>query len=162
MFLTSKARYGLMIITDIAMQGVNQIVKPKDIAARQDIDLSYVKRICNIYKNSGLLYSFMGANGGYKLIEDIKNLTMLEIILASGESVKMTMCSMKDKDYPCNRKKDKMKCVNHGIWKAFTIYTSHFFKNITLAELLIWLGEENDYKDKILEKIFNKSEFIAT
>lgn len=152
MFLTSKARYGLMIITDIAMQGSGEIVKPRFIAERQDIDLSYVKRICNIYKNSGILNSMRGTNGGYKLIKNPKDLTILEIILASGESMKMTMCSMKGKDYPCLRKEGKMKCVNHGIWKALTIYTSHFFKNITLDELLVWLGEEGDYKDKILEK----------
>ena len=60
MFLTSKARYGLMIITDIAMQDRNVIVKPKDIALRQDIELSYVKRICNLYKNNGILESFLG------------------------------------------------------------------------------------------------------
>jgi Rrf2 family iron-sulfur cluster assembly transcriptional regulator len=157
MFLTSKARYGLMIITDIAMQNRNQIVKPKDIAMRQDIDLSYVKRICNLYKNNGILESFMGINGGYKLIKDRKDLTILEIILASGESIKMTMCSMKDKDYPCNRKQNKMKCVNHGIWKALTIHTSNFFKNITLEELIQWLNEDEDYKDKILEKFLVKA-----
>ncbi len=156
MFLTSKARYGLMIITDIAMQDRNVVVKPKDIALRQDIELSYVKRICNLYKNNGILESFLGSNGGYKLIKEAKDLTILDIILASGESVKMTMCSMKDKDYPCSRKRDKMKCVNHGIWKALTIHTSNFFKNITLAELLVWLSEEGDYKDKILEKFLVK------
>ena len=98
----------------------------------------------------------MGMTGGYKLINEPKDLTILEIILASGESVKMTMCSMKEKDYPCSRKKNNMKCVNHGIWKALTIHTANFFKNITLAELLIWLDEEGDYKDKILDKFLVK------
>ncbi len=133
------------------MQG-GQIVNPAEIAQRQDITISYVKKLCNLYKNNNILDSVRGANGGYKLKND--NFTILDIILASGESIKMTMCSMKDKDYPCSRKKDKLKCVNHGIWKALTTYVSHFFKNITLNELIEWLGQEGDYKDKILDKFF--------
>jgi Rrf2 family protein len=141
-----------MIVTDIAKYGQGGIVKPSEIATRQDIKLEYVKRLCNTTKSSGLLISVRGKNGGYMLAKTPEEILLLDIILASGESVKMTMCSMKTKDYPCNHKVGGAKCINHGIWGALTVYISHFFKNITLAELLKWLDEGQDYRYKILEK----------
>ena len=152
MFLTSKARYILMILTDIAKYGNDGVVSPSDISDRQQIKLEYVKRLCNVIKNAGLLESFRGKGGGYKLLKKPEKTTLLDIILASGESVKMTMCSMKGKDYPCNHKQKGVKCLNHGVWGALTIYISHFFKNILLSELLIWLEEGEDYRQKILDK----------
>ena len=84
MFLTSKARYILMIITDIAKYGKNSIVKPADIATRQDIKLEYVKRLCNIAKRAKLLESARGKDGGYKLLKNPDEITLLDIVLASG------------------------------------------------------------------------------
>jgi Rrf2 family iron-sulfur cluster assembly transcriptional regulator len=141
-----------MILTDIAKYGNSEVVSPVDISERQQIKLEYVKRLCNFMKNAGFLESFRGKGGGYKLIKDPKDMTMFDIVLASGESVKMTMCSMKGKDYPCNHKQKGDRCLNHGVWGALTIYFSHFLKNITMEEMIVWLEEGGDYRQKILDK----------
>ncbi len=131
MILTTKARYAVTAIIDIADNGLNQPVSLITIAERQKISLSYLEQIFARLKKSGLVESIKGPGGGYTLGKDRKDITIAEVIAAIGEPVRMTRCG--------NVKKSCLnsgsKCKTHHLWSGLENKIYEYLNSISLQDI---------------------------
>ena len=116
MILTTKGRYAVMAIIDIADNGNNCPTPLSAISQRQNISLSYLEQIFTRLKKSGIVKSVKGPGGGYVLDKDSKEITIADIIAATGESI-------------------KMKCKTHDLWHGLEQRIFDYLKSISLFDV---------------------------
>ena len=120
MQLTTKARYAVTAMVDIAMiekeRGNERPIKLAEIAERQEIALNYLEQIFAKLKKAGLVSSIKGPGGGYFIANGAKHTKVLDIVEAVDESLKMTACS--PTSTICGP--EKAKCATHDLWKGLT------------------------------------------
>jgi Rrf2 family iron-sulfur cluster assembly transcriptional regulator len=132
MKLTTKGRYAVMAMADIA---VNQKIKPvslKDISLRQNISLSYLEQLFSKLKNRKLVKSVRGPLGGYMLEKNPKNIKISNIIFAVNEEVKTLNCN-RDSKKSCQGK--SVKCITHHLWVDLEQHINDFFDSTSLGDL---------------------------
>jgi Rrf2 family iron-sulfur cluster assembly transcriptional regulator len=132
MILTTKGRYAVMAIIDIADNGNNCPTPLSAISQRQNISLSYLEQIFTRLKKSGIVKSVKGPGGGYVLDKDSKEITIADIIAATGESIKMTRCS--NKTNGCISA-NKTKCKTHDLWHGLEQRIFDYLKSISLFDV---------------------------
>jgi Rrf2 family transcriptional regulator, cysteine metabolism repressor len=115
MKLSTKGRYGVRLMFDLAINAGNGPVSLKDIAARQEISEKYLSNIIPPLKNAGLLRSTRGAQGGYVLARDPREITLKDILLV----LEGPMCLVECTEQPelCKRADD---CLVRDIWSEVT------------------------------------------
>lgn len=96
MRLTTRGRYAVTALLDLALQPTEQTITLAEIAARQTISVAYLEQLFAKLKRHGLVSSVRGANGGYHLARKAEEITMLEIIEAVNETVDATRCDHKN------------------------------------------------------------------
>ncbi len=132
MKLTSKGRYAVMAMADLAS---NQDVKPvslNEISVRQNISLSYLEQLFFKLKNKKLVKSVRGPSGGYVLEKSPKEIKISNIIHAVDEQVKTLNCKKESKK-GCHGK--AVKCITHNLWDDLEKHINNFFDNISLNDL---------------------------
>ena len=132
MKLTTKGRYAVMAMADIA---VNQKLKPvslKDISLRQNISLSYLEQLFSKLKNRKLVKSVRGPLGGYVLEKNPKDIKISNIIFAVDEEVKTLNCD-RDSKKSCQGK--SVKCITHHLWVDLEQHINDFFDSTNLGDL---------------------------
>jgi Rrf2 family iron-sulfur cluster assembly transcriptional regulator len=112
MILTTKTRYAVMAIIEIASEECGKPLSLNEISERQNISLSYLEQIFARLKKSGIVTSVKGPGGGYVLKNS--KVTVTEVIKSMGEPVKMTRCGNKKKGCSLN----KARCKTHHIWQG--------------------------------------------
>lgn len=136
MILTTKSRYAVMAMVDLASQGASQgedrRVCLADIAARQDIPQNYLEQIFCKLKQSGLVKSVRGPGGGYSLAQASEHVFISHIMEAVDEQVKMTRCNH-DPAKGCMSK--KARCLTHDLWDGLTQQIQGYLSNISLADI---------------------------
>ena len=133
MKLTTKGRYAVMAMADLAS---NEGIKPvslKEIATRQNISLSYLEQLFFKLKNNNLVKSVRGSHGGYVLEKKAKDIRLSSIIFAVDEEVKTLNCK-KDSKKGCGGK--SIKCITHNLWDDLEKHINGFFENKNLNELV--------------------------
>ena len=133
MKLTTKGRYAVMAMADLA---ANQKLKPvslNEISLRQNISLSYLEQLFSKLKNEKLVKSIMGPAGGYILDKNPKEISISNIIFAVDEQVKTLNCK-KDSKRGCNGK--TVKCITHNLWDDLEQHINNFFDNVSLNDLI--------------------------
>ncbi|QLB13507.1 BadM/Rrf2 family transcriptional regulator [Bisgaardia hudsonensis] len=130
MKLTSKGRYAVTAILDIALHSEDGPVNLADISERQHISLSYLEQLFAKLRRNGLVISVRGPGGGYKLGLDTDKISIGMIISAVNENINVTKCL--GKGY-CHSGKQ---CLTHSLWNELSQRIEHFLDNITLAELV--------------------------
>ena len=133
MKLTTKGRYAVMAMADLA---ANQSLKPvslSDIALRQNISLSYLEQLFSKLKNQKLIKSIRGPAGGYILEKNPREITVSNIIYAVDEQVKTLKCKKESKK-GCHGK--TVKCITHNLWDDLEQHINTFFENKSLSDLL--------------------------
>ena len=95
MRLTTRGRYAVTALLDLALQPTEQTITLAEIAARQTISVAYLEQLFAKLKRHGLVSSVRGANGGYHLARSANEITVLEIIEAVNETVDATRCDHK-------------------------------------------------------------------
>ena len=133
MKLTTKGRYAVMAMADIA---VNQKLKPvslKDISLRQNISLSYLEQLFSKLKNRKLVKSVRGPLGGYVLEKTPKDIKISNIIFAVDEEVKTLNCN-KDSKKSCQGK--SVRCITHHLWVDLEQHINDFFDSTNLGDLI--------------------------
>ena len=133
MKLTTKGRYAVMAMADLAS---NQKLKPvslNEISLRQNISLSYLEQLFLKLKNKNLVKSVRGSNGGYILVKSPSEIRLSNIIFAVNENVKTLSCK-KDSKKGCNHKSTK--CITHNLWADLEEHINGFFEKIKLEELV--------------------------
>ena len=131
MMVSTKGRYALRVMLDLAANGKDTCVSLRDIANRQEISLKYLEAVIAILNRAGLVTSRMGKNGGYQLARPPKDYTIWEILKATEGALAPVSCLECDKN-TCGRAKD---CLTLPMWQELDHLISGYLRNITLDEL---------------------------
>ena len=133
MKLTTKGRYAVMAMADLA---ANQNLKPvslSEISQRQNISLSYLEQLFLKLRNEKLVKSIRGPSGGYILEKSPKDIKVSNIIFAVDEQVKTLNCKRESKR-GCHAK--TVKCITHNLWDDLEKHINNFFDNVSLNDLI--------------------------
>ena len=133
MKLTSKGRYAVMALADIANFDKEKPVSLRDISLRQNISLVFLEQIFSNLKKNNIVKSIRGSNGGYILLNDPGKIKLSAIFSAVDEKVKTVQCNKESKK-GCNGKSTK--CITHYLWDELEIYINDFFDKKNLGDLL--------------------------
>ncbi len=134
MKLSTKGRYAVMAMADIATYANENPISLTEISARQNISLAYLEQLFIKLKKKDLVKSVRGGNGGYKLIKSPSEIKISNIILAVDETVKTLNCK-KDSKRGCNHK--NVKCITHNLWDDLERHINNFFEKRNLQDLVI-------------------------
>ena len=133
MKLTSKGRYAVMALADLASFDKGDPVSLRDISLRQNISLIYLEQIFLKLKKHNIVNSIRGINGGYILTKEPSKIKLAEIFNAVDEKVKTVKCKKESKK-GCNGK--SVKCITHDLWDELEIYINTFFEKKKLSDLM--------------------------
>ncbi|PIR32013.1 MAG: Rrf2 family transcriptional regulator [Alphaproteobacteria bacterium CG11_big_fil_rev_8_21_14_0_20_44_7] len=135
MQLTTKARYAVMAMVDIAVlekEFGGKPVKLSQVAERQGIALNYLEQIFAKLKKCGIVSAVKGPGGGYQIANGANSTRILDIIEAVEESLKMTACSPTSNI--CSP--DRAKCITHDLWKGLTLNIKDYLGSKTLEDVV--------------------------
>ena len=133
MKLTSKGRYAVMALVDLARFDNINPVSLRDISLRQGISLDYLEQIFSKLKKNEIVKSVRGTQGGYVLNRNPNDIKLTNIFHAVDEKVKTVQCK-KESKRGCNGKATK--CITHNLWDELEIHINTFFENKSLKDLL--------------------------
>ena len=133
MKLTTKGRYAVMAMADLASFKDQGPVSLTDISLRQNISLPYLEQIFIKLKNNNVVKSVRGAKGGYELESSPDQIKISNIISAVDEEVKMLNCKKESKK-GCNNKSSK--CITHNLWDQLDQHINNFFEKVKLQDLV--------------------------
>ena len=142
MKLTSKGRYAVMALTDLALYNKKGPVSLRDISMRQNISVLYLEQIFLKLKKYKIVESIRGTKGGYKLYRKASEIKLSEILLAVDENVKTVRCNKYLKK-GCNGK--SIKCNTHKLWDELDGYINSFFEKKLLSDL----AHKNDLEKRL-------------
>ena len=133
MKLSSKGRYAVMALVDLARFDNFNPVSLRDISLRQGISLDYLEQIFSKLKKNEIVKSIRGTHGGYVLNKNPNDIKLTNIFHAVDEKVKTVQCK-KESKRGCNGKATK--CITHNLWDELEIHINTFFENKSLKDLL--------------------------
>ena len=132
MRLSTKGRYAVMAMVDLAGRGVGKPVSLAEIAARQEISLSYLEQLFARLRRSGLVKSVRGPGGGYKLAHPANETRIADIILAVDEPVQATRCELGS---PKGCTSTGTRCQTHDLWEELGHHIHLFLNSVTLDDV---------------------------
>jgi len=133
MKLTAKARYAVMAVTDIAVNGgEGAAVSLSDISIRQDISLSFLEQLFGKLRRAGIVESQRGAAGGYNLARPTADIYIGAVMRAVDEEIQTKRCG--DNGIGCTTK--GAKCLSHDLWQAMEDHIEGFFNAISIQDVL--------------------------
>ncbi|GGA65775.1 Fe-S cluster assembly transcriptional regulator IscR [Neiella marina] len=130
MRLTSKGRYAVTAMLDVALHSEDGPVPLADISERQDISLSYLEQLFSRLRKQGLVSSVRGPGGGYRLGKEAADISVNMVIAAVDESIDATRCQGKGDCQSGNR------CLTHSLWLGLSERIENFLASISLADLM--------------------------
>ena len=133
MKLSSKGRYAVMALTDLAKFNSKLPVALRDISLRQGISLGYLEQLFLKLKKNKIVKSIRGKKGGYVLNKNVSEVKISDILLAVDEKIKTIGCEKYSKK-GCNGRTSK--CITHDLWDELGDYINDFFKNKNLGDLI--------------------------
>ena len=133
MKLTTRGRYAVMAMADLALFKDNGPTNLTDISLRQNISLAYLEQIFIKLKNNNLVKSVRGTKGGYVLEHSPEEINISNIISAVDEEVKTLNCK-KESKRGCNNKSTK--CITHNLWDQLDQHINNFFEKVKLQDLV--------------------------
>jgi len=133
MKLTTKGRYAVMALADLANFDNGAPVSLRDISLRQGISLLYLEQIFSKLKKNNIVKSTRGVNGGYILTTKPDQIKLSNIFSAVQEEVKTVQCKKESKK-GCNGRSTK--CITHNLWDELEIHIQHFFNKKNLGDLI--------------------------
>ena len=154
MKLSTKGRYGLRAVLDLALNSKDQVVPLSEIAVRQNISISYLEQLISKLRKAGIVQSIRGAQGGYKLAKDPAKLSVGEILRALEGSLDPVDCAeITGEGEACGAADN---CVTKYVWMRISDSINNAVDTIVLSELM----DESNRKtlvndnDEISEKPF--------
>jgi len=130
MKLTTKGRYAVTAMLDLALHYQQGAVTLSDIAKRQGISLSYLEQLFARLRRSGLVDSVRGPGGGYTLAQAPDKITVAQIVITINENIDATRCGG---DKNCQGDE---RCLTHYLWHSLSERIHDFLNSITLADLV--------------------------
>ena len=139
MKISTKGRYALRLMLDLAMNGENNVVRIKDIAERQQISDKYLEQIISVLNKAGYVRSTRGPQGGYSLRKAPEEYTVGDILRLTEGSLAPVACV--EEEGSCEREVD---CVTVEEWKRMNQAISDVVDHITLADLVALQEEKRE------------------
>ena len=133
MKLTSKGRYAVMAMADLAKTNTDLPTSLSEISLRQGISISFLEQIFFKLRKSNLVQSSRGSSGGYLLTKSPEEIKILSIIKAVDEKVKTLGCKKESKK-GCTGK--LVKCITHDLWDDLEQHINNFFEKNTLRDIV--------------------------
>tara|TARA_B100002052_G_C15688162_1_gene509399 strand:- start:164 stop:604 length:441 start_codon:yes stop_codon:yes gene_type:complete len=133
MKLSSKGRYAVQALADLAKNNANKPTNLTEISLRQGISISFLEQIFLKLKKNNLVKSSRGPAGGYILSKSPEEICLSSIIEAVDEKVKTVACKRESKK-GCNGK--PIKCITHDLWDDLENHINNFFKKNTLKDIV--------------------------
>lgn len=130
--ISTKGRYALNVMIDLAIYGEKEFISLKDISRRTNISLKYLEQVIALLNRAGLVKSLRGNNGGYKLNKSPKEITSYDIIIATEGDISVE-----------NTSKEDLNAAIRDFWRDFDKSYVTYLKSVNLASL----------KEKYLESI---------
>ncbi len=130
MKLTTKSRYAVTAMLDIASHNTGSPISLTEISHRQNISLSYLEQLFSRLKKSGLVDSIKGPGGGYMLSKDANEIVISEVIQAVDEDLETTACNGKSN---CH---NNHQCISHNLWQDLGTEINNFLSDITLKQVI--------------------------
>jgi len=154
MRLTTKGRYAVTAVLDLAFHHESGPVSLADISQRQGISLSYLEQLFSRLRRNNVVTSTRGPGGGYSLAHAEEEISMAQIINAVDESYDATSCGGEGS---CSG--DQYQCLTHDLWQELSTEIHEFLNGITLGEMKsrsdvvkVAKRQKNMSSDSILEK----------
>lgn len=132
MQLSTKGRYAVMALADLAREGEGSVVRLATISERQNISLHYLEQLFLKMRRAGIVVSVRGPGGGYGLARPCEEIRIIEIMTAVDEPVKMTRCSG-DAELGCI---GDHRCLTHDLWDALGEQIIAFLDGVTLGDVV--------------------------
>ena len=142
MRLTTKGRFAVTAMLDLALRGGKNPVTLAGISERQDISLSYLEQLFSRLRRHELVESVRGPGGGYYLAKTLSNISVADIIRAVDEPIDSTKCGGKEN---CH---DEHRCLTHDLWMGLNAHIYDYLDSITLATLA---AKQDECKEKVMQ-----------
>jgi Rrf2 family iron-sulfur cluster assembly transcriptional regulator len=142
MRLTTKGRFAVTAMLDLALRGGKNPVTLAGISERQDISLSYLEQLFSRLRRHELVESVRGPGGGYYLARALDDVSVADIIRAVDEPIDATQCGGKEN---CH---DEHRCMTHDLWVGLNAHIYDYLDNVTLASLV---AKQHECKEKVLK-----------
>ncbi len=150
MRLSTKGRYAVMAMTDLALNGRDgRPISLSEISERQQISLSYLEQLFARLRKAGLVKSARGPGGGYSLARASKALFVSEIVLAVDEPIKATRCELTSNKLGANKKLSKdqavreigcmpggQRCLTHNLWEDLGVAIHDYLSQVSLDDVV--------------------------
>ena len=133
MKLSTKGRYSVMAMVDIAVHTKGKPIALADVAERQEISLSYLEQLFAKLRRGGLVKSVRGPGGGYLLARSAEETRISDIILAVDEPIKATRCTPPS---PLGCTSNKSRCLTHDLWEELGNHIYLHLSSVTLADVV--------------------------
>ena len=140
MKLTSKGRYAVMAMADLAKNDVKKPTNLTEISLRQGISIAYLEQLFLKLRKNNLVQSARGPSGGYVLSKPPGDIKLLSIIKAVDEKIKTVKCK-KESKRGCNGK--SIKCITHDLWDDLENHINSFFEKNTLRDITYRANKDN-------------------
>jgi len=134
MRLTTKGRYAVTAMLDLALRAGKGPISLAEISERQGISLSYLEQLFTRLRRSDLVKSTRGPGGGYTLSRDANEIAVADVITAVDEKVDSTRCG------GLGNCQDDERCLTHDLWMDLSEKIYHFLSDISLANLVMREG----------------------
>ena len=133
MKLTTKGRYAVMAVVDLAENSKGSPVALADIADRQEISLSYLEQLFARLRRGGLVKSVRGPGGGYLLARPAEQTRVSDIILAVDEPIRATRCAPGS---PSGCRVNRTRCLTHDLWEELSNQIHLYLSSVTVADVV--------------------------
>jgi len=130
MKLTTKGRFAVTAMVDLAISEGKHPVTLAAISQRQKISLSYLEQLFGKLRRRALVDSVRGPGGGYRLAQDMTQISVADIILAVDETLDSTQCGGKENCL------DEKKCITHNLWANLNQHIFNYLGAVTLKQLV--------------------------
>jgi Rrf2 family iron-sulfur cluster assembly transcriptional regulator len=130
MRLTTKGRFAVTAMIDVAMHSGKGPVTLAGVSERQKISLSYLEQLFGKLRRHGLVESVRGPGGGYNLARPADNVSVADVILAVDEPIDATQCGGKENCL------DDKRCMTHELWANLNAHIFSFLRSVTLEQLV--------------------------
>ena len=158
MRLTTRGRFAVTALLDLAMQRSKGPVKLAEISKRQQISLSYLEQLFTKLRQRELVDSVRGPGGGYCLAKEMEHVSVADIILAVDEPIDSTQCGGKENCHNDN------KCITHDLWKNLNALIFNHLGSINLKQLVDEqkLNKENIIKIVDIHKLTSNQNYTSS
>ena len=135
MRLSTKGRYAVMAMADLARNGAERAVSLAEIATRQEISLSYLEQLFARLRRGGLVKSVRGPGGGYRLARASGETWVSEIVLAVDEPLRATRCAVQGSPRGCMLGGER--CITHDLWDGLGREIHNYLSSVSLEDVVL-------------------------